>query len=175
MNCYKVLGAGRVSCHGGTGKWTPGRWRSVHGELKPCSHALHFCRAEDLILWLNAEIWEAECDDEAFVHESEKLIARRGRIIRKCEHWNEANARLFAGWCARRVLPLFERQRPDDKRPRAAIETAEQYARGEATAEELDAAWYAAGPAAGCAERKIQTDALMQLLNTGELPTVEAR
>jgi hypothetical protein len=56
--------------------------------------------------------------------------------------------RLFACYCARYVLDVFEREFPEDKRPREAIETAERFARGEATNEELDAAFYAAGAAA---------------------------
>jgi hypothetical protein len=55
--------------------------------------------------------------------------------------------RLFAVWCAERVLPIFETRYPDDKRPRMAIETARRYANGEATKDELnrarDAAWAA--------------------------------
>jgi hypothetical protein len=58
---------------------------------------------------------------------------------------------------ARLVLPIFEAKRPDDKRPRVAIETAERYARGEdvsladiraAYAADVDAAYDAAYAAA---------------------------
>jgi hypothetical protein len=38
---------------------------------------------------------------------------------------------LWAVACAERVLPVFERQRPEDGRPRAALETALVFARGE--------------------------------------------
>jgi len=38
---------------------------------------------------------------------------------------------LWAVACAERVLPVFERERPEDGRPRAALETALQFARGE--------------------------------------------
>ena len=56
--------------------------------------------------------------------------------------------RLFACDCAERVLSIFERERPGDLRPRKAIETARRYATGDATDEELAAAWYAAWDAA---------------------------
>jgi hypothetical protein len=52
---------------------------------------------------------------------------------------------------AEAVLPIFERDRPDDDRPRNAIETARRYARGEATREELAAAGATAGAAARAA------------------------
>jgi hypothetical protein len=62
-------------------------------------------------------------------------------------------ARLFACECAERVLPLFERERPDDPRPREAIATARRFAAGHATPEELGAASDAASDAAGAAAR----------------------
>ena len=51
---------------------------------------------------------------------------------------SEADRRLVAVWaadCAERVLPLFEREAPDDIRPRDAIERTRAFSRGE-----LDAA-----------------------------------
>ena len=47
--------------------------------------------------------------------------------------------RLFACHCASTVLPLFEQAISDDSRPRLAIETAEKFARGEISADELQA------------------------------------
>jgi hypothetical protein len=56
-------------------------------------------------------------------------------------------ARLFACDCAERVLPLFEKEYPDNQGPRQAIEVARLFAEGKATAQELaaarDAAWAA--------------------------------
>jgi hypothetical protein len=40
-------------------------------------------------------------------------------------------ARIFACDCAERALPIFERERPDDKRPREAIATARRFATGQ--------------------------------------------
>ena len=51
---------------------------------------------------------------------------------------SEADRRIVAAWaadCAERVLPLFEREAPDDIRPRDAIERTRAFSRGE-----LDAA-----------------------------------
>ncbi|WP_417308716.1 putative immunity protein [Devosia sp.] len=47
---------------------------------------------------------------------------------------SEAERRLVAGWaadCAERVLAVFEAERPEDGRPRAAIARTRGYARGE--------------------------------------------
>ena len=80
----------------------------------------------------------------------------------------ERIARLFACDCAERVLPLFEKERPGDDRPRAAILVARAYANGEATIERLDAAGdaaRAAARAAWAAERGWQERRFLQYLN----------
>ena len=46
------------------------------------------------------------------------------------------------------VLPLYERSYPNDRRPHQAIETRRRWLRGEASVEELAAAWAAAWSAA---------------------------
>ena len=56
--------------------------------------------------------------------------------------------RLFACFCAKYSLDIFENEFPDDKRPRQAIETAERFAYGQATKDELAAAEAAAEAAA---------------------------
>ena len=53
--------------------------------------------------------------------------------------------RLFAVWCARQALALIDNP---DPRSVAAVDMAERFANGEATSEELAAAWYAARAAA---------------------------
>jgi hypothetical protein len=55
----------------------------------------------------------------------------------------ERRLRLLAADCAARVLPIFEKVRPD-KRVREYIKIVRRFARGEATQEELDAARAAA-------------------------------
>ncbi len=66
MKYYKVLGKGGISCNGGTGKWNlpqngqPGKWMTKIENIKPCCSGYHLCRAEDLIDWLNEQIYEAE-------------------------------------------------------------------------------------------------------------------
>ena len=99
--------------------------------------------------------------------------------------------RLFAVWCARKVQHLMT-----DTRSITALDVAERYANGQASAEELDtawaaamaaaraaagaAAWAAAGAAAGdaagaaawdaawAAERKWQADRFLQMLKGRE-------
>jgi hypothetical protein len=62
--------------------------------------------------------------------------------------------RLFAVWCARSVEHLMT-----DQRSRNAIDVAERFANGQATREELAAAWAAAWAAARAAARAAAWDA----------------
>ena len=56
--------------------------------------------------------------------------------------------RLFACQCARLVLPIYEKQYPDDNRPRKAIEAAEAFALGQIGKAELEKAYANASRAA---------------------------
>lgn len=56
------------------------------------------------------------------------ITVRRGGTLGDDDHRRLA---LWAADCADHVLPLFERTRPDDDRPRHAIEMARAWARGE--------------------------------------------
>jgi hypothetical protein len=53
----------------------------------------------------------------------------------------DKDMRLFAVWCAREALKLVDNP---DERSINACDVAEKYANGEATDDELDAAWSAA-------------------------------
>jgi hypothetical protein len=162
MKLYKVLNNGK-SCNGGDidwslpaknddGTWTPGEWMpEIEGNLVACENGYHLVDKENLIDWLNSEIYEAEFEGEV-IKENNKYVVRKCRLIRKIEAWNEKTARIFAYWCAEQVLPVYEKQYPGDNRPRTAIETARRYAEGNATMEELAVARAAARSAAWAAE-----------------------
>jgi hypothetical protein len=51
--------------------------------------------------------------------------------------------RLFAADCAESVLHIYEKQYPNDDRPRKAIQAARDYANGVIGKDELAAAWFA--------------------------------
>lgn len=56
------------------------------------------------------------------------ITIRRGGLLTDADHHDLA---LWAALCAEHVLPLFELIRPDDPRPRQAIEAARAWTRGE--------------------------------------------
>ena len=74
-------------------------------------------------------------------------------LLCRSDFLDDKQLRLFACDCAERVLPIFEKECPEDNRPRKAIEVARLFADGEATHEELDAARAAAWAAARAAAR----------------------
>jgi hypothetical protein len=165
MKFYKVLGKDSVPCNGGSGKWNlpkngkPGRWMPKIANIEPCLRGYHLCRADDLIMWLNEELYEAEGRGKSIRHDNSKDVFEQARLIRKIETWNDKTARLFAADCAEHVLPIFEKKYPDDKRPRLAILAARDFAYGKISAKERDAARAAARAAAWDAARAAARDA----------------
>ena len=185
MKYYKVLDKQQRSCNGGKGRWKPNKWKpEIKGQLIPCSVGYHLCRKKDLIDWLNEEIWIAKGRGKKIVC-NDKVVFSQARILKKLDNWNERTARLFACDCAEHNLKYYEKEYPQDSRPRNAIEVARKYALGKATEKELDAAraaawaaaqaaaWDAARDAAWAAtwavarvtERKWQTKKLFEYLN----------
>ena len=161
MRYYKSLSASGRSCNGGHSKWSlpslqpdgtykPGRWMRRIDNIAPCERGYHVFERKDILQWVNVTLYEAEVRGET-IHHGDKTVAESARLIRPIPGCNERTLRLFACRVAEDVLPIFEREYPDDDRPRAAIETARRYADGKATPEELAAARAAAAAAAWAA------------------------
>lgn len=130
--------------NGNPGLWMP----RIVGKLNPGENGYYLCRIQRLVEWLSPEIYLAEYRGER-IDTHDNIVVREARLIHKLDTWNERSARLFACNCAEHVLLLFEKARPDDRRPRQAIETARKFANGEATAKQLAAANDAARDAVG--------------------------
>lgn len=75
---------------------SPGPW--VEAEPHVCASGIHACEIDDLPYWIDAELWELELDSAVRVER--KLVARRGRLLRRVESWDERSARVFAESCA---------------------------------------------------------------------------
>ena len=160
---FKCLGKGRMGPYSQF-KWPKvGVWLEVVRPLEVCQNGIHLCQDKDLVSWLNAEIYEAEYAGER-LDAYDKIVVRKARLTKRLKTWNARTQRLFACDCAERVLPIFEREYPDDDRPRQAIKIARRYAYGKATKKELAAAMDAAMAAAMDAEREWQTKRLLRYL-----------
>jgi hypothetical protein len=163
---FKVLDPGGACRNGGHGKWhlpkgnRPGKWMPRVAEPEACVCGYHVCTALQLLTgrWLGPEVWIVEVRGKSDLSSSDKSCHEQARIVGPT-YWNERAARLFAADCAERTLPLYEKQLPQDMRPRQAIETARRFANGEATQNDLAAAWAAAGAAAWAAAWAAARDA----------------
>lgn len=193
MTLYlKVLNEDRSSYHGGQGVWPPeGEWtpepldRSGNpGPLVPCGRGWHLIEPKDIVSWIGPALWEAEYEGE-IVHDTDKVVVRKARLVRRIEAWNTRTLSLWAADCAEQTLGNFESLFPDDRRPRQAIEAVRGYAAGEIGLDELrsaesaarsarsarSAAWsaaWAAEAAARSAERDWQTSRLLDLIGIKE-------
>ena len=147
MMFYKVLNLDGSPCNGGDGKWhlptkkrdgtwKPGKWMPVLTDLVPCKHGYHLCRENDLLQWLGPLICIAEGRGEQIVCD-DKVIFAQARLLSIRKIWDERTARLFAADCAENVLPIWEKEYPDDLRPREAIFAARAFVDGLITKEEL--------------------------------------
>jgi hypothetical protein len=126
------------------GEWVP----AIQGELVPCQNGYHVLGEEDLLAWRGACLYVIETRGD-IARDTDKFVCREARLLRRVEAWTDTILRLFAADCAERVVHLCG----DDPRPRAAIEAARQFARGQIDVAARDAAGAAAWDAAGAAAR----------------------
>ena len=65
----------------------PGAW--VEAPVVACRSGVHACRAEDLPLWLGEDLYEIELGGQ-IVAERMKVVAARGRLLRRIGAWDDA-------------------------------------------------------------------------------------
>jgi hypothetical protein len=163
MKYYKVL-LNNHSCVRSIMDWTkylphdgePGKWLSeIDGEIKLCERGYHVTDTEHLVDWIfGNQLFECEIDGD-IVAGDDKYACRKMRLLRQVDMWNDRTLRLFAVWCAREALKLVKEP---DPRSVNAVDVAERYANGNATGDELHAAWAAARAAAWDAARDAARD-----------------
>ena len=142
------------------------------GLLVLCESGLHASeRAADALRYAPGSwISRVECSGET-LRQDDKFVCRRRKVL-----WTYDAERVLWEWlcrCAERALPIFEAERPADKRPRAAIDLRRAWIGGRSvTDEEWAAAWDAARVAARAAApnkeamRIINGLPALRLLNT---------
>ena len=81
----------------------PGPW--VEAGVDPCRSGIHGCRRADLPLWAGRRLYEVELDGEV-VEEAMKVVARRGRLLRRIEAWDDAFRDQYTRMCADRAHEL---------------------------------------------------------------------
>lgn len=76
----------------------PGPWVEASA-VRPCHEGVHACTAGDLAYWLNDELWEIELEGDILLTHR-KVVARRGRLVRRVDGWSGGVAAELRSWCA---------------------------------------------------------------------------
>lgn len=107
MRAYKFLRAD------GTGVFTrfawplpdrdPGAW--VEADPDPCRSGIHACRLRDLPYWAGRVLYEVELDGE-IVEDGTKVVASRGRLLRRIGGWDDDFRAAYTRQCADRAREL---------------------------------------------------------------------
>ena len=100
MIAYKFLRDGAIGPYTGF-HWPVDEWVDA-ADPDPCRAGIHACAVRDLPIWLGPELWEIELDGEVVRH-GRKLVARRGRLVRRVDGWNDVAIRDFGRDCVKRL------------------------------------------------------------------------
>jgi hypothetical protein len=168
VKAYKFLLPGAVGPFSGLA-WPapdgdrPGPWVEADGaQLIRCRAAVHACRLVDMPWWIHDELWEIELA-EPVRQVGHKLIAPRGRLVRRCHAWDREAVDGFAGACAQRAaewaVAALAAAGDTPVTARLSVTMADDAARRAALGHAATAAYIAAhAPEAMAAERRRQAD-----------------
>jgi hypothetical protein len=112
----------------GTGLFTGFAWPAPDGgrtawvtaRVEPCRSGIHACRPDHLPCWLARNLYEIELAGE-IVEERTKVVASRGRLLRRIDEWDELRDR-YTRMCAERAHELARDASPRLEQWEAAIE-----------------------------------------------------
>jgi hypothetical protein len=88
---------------------SPGPW--VDAAVDPCRSGIHACRSSDLPLWIGHSLYEIELDGE-IVQQRTKLVASRGRLLRRIDAWDDSLRDAYTRMCADRAHELARSASP---------------------------------------------------------------
>jgi hypothetical protein len=81
----------------------PGAW--VDATVDPCRSGIHACRPTDLPYWVGRSLYEVELAGD-IVAEGTKLVASRGRLLRRVAGWDDTVRDQYTRMCADRAHAL---------------------------------------------------------------------
>jgi hypothetical protein len=97
----------------------PGAW--VEAPIEPCRSGIHGLRLRDLPLWTGKTLWEIELDGEVAEQRS-KVVASRGRLVRRIDAWESEVRDAYTRMCADRGHELAQSVSPPLENWAAVIE-----------------------------------------------------
>jgi len=123
---YKTLLDGLKSTNGNC-KWEVGKWKKVRGEVKLCNKGFH---CSELILDAMSYVSpgvvaEVEVRGKSDIQEDKQAWSEM-RLVKTWE-WTKEDSVALAIYSAELVIKNFEKEFPDDKRPREAIKAAKKW------------------------------------------------
>ena len=153
---YKVFKKDLESNHGNI-KWEVGKWQKHKGKLEMCYSGFHASEnVVDAMSYTSAEeIALVEVKGKHLVQD-DKQVWESMRIV-KVSDWKKEDSVSLAIFAAELCIKNFEKECPDDKRPRNAIKAAKKWLKNpteknqSAAWSAWSAAWSAARSAAGSA------------------------
>jgi hypothetical protein len=81
----------------------PGPW--VESEVGTCTSGIHACRPPDLPYWTAPALHEIELDGQVD-EQAMKVVAPRGRLLRRIDAWDDASRQAYAQMCIARADEL---------------------------------------------------------------------
>jgi hypothetical protein len=108
VTVYKFLRADGASVFTGF-RWPlpagdgPGEW--VTAAIDPCRAGIHACRVGDLPYWAGRVLYEAEVAGPV-AEQQTKVVAARGRLVRRVDAWDDAFRDEYTRYCADRATTL---------------------------------------------------------------------
>jgi hypothetical protein len=97
----------------------PGTWGDAR--VDPCKSGIHACRLSDLPLWVGRTLYEIELGGEV-VEERMKVVASRGRLLRRIEAWDGDTRDAYTRMCADRAHELAQSVSPPLEEWEAVVE-----------------------------------------------------
>ena len=123
---YKFLNKGFKSSNGDE-KWKIGKWKTFKGELSMCNAGFHCSKKPyEAFSYVQGPILARVEVKGRHPSDDDKECWEKMRIV-KAWKWTKKDSVSLAIYAAKLVLPIFEKEYPDDKRPRGAIEAAVKY------------------------------------------------
>ena len=123
---YKFIQNDMKSQAGGT-KWRKNIWKKHKGKIELCNSGFHACRTpfESLQYVYGGRWFIIEAKGEFLEDKRDKFVASEMRLVKELPI--KPILVEFAIKCAKRCLKNFEKQYPDDDRPRKAIIAAQNW------------------------------------------------
>ena len=107
--------------------WKVGTWAKHKGKLNMCHSGFHASvRAIDAMQYVNCEVLALVEARGKHLKQSDKQCWLEMRVVR-AYRWEKPDSVAMAIYAAELVIGEYEKQYPDDKRPRQAIEAAKKW------------------------------------------------